>query len=57
MDEKEKIFEWVKTGNDAVDAKADSLLDKVKASAWTPAILGVGIASVFVLCLLAWLVG
>lgn len=54
MDEKEKFLEWVKTGNDAADAKADSLLDKVKASKWTPVIVVGGVLGA---CFLAWLVG
>lgn len=48
-----KLAEWVKTGNDAVDAKADSFLDKIKASSWTPVILVCAVAVV----ILAWIVG
>ena len=52
-----KLAEWVKTGNDAADAKVDSFLDKVKASSWTPTILALGGASIFVALILAWLIG
>lgn len=52
-----KLAEWVKTGNDAADAKVDSFLDKIKASSWTPAILALGAASIFVALILAWLIG
>ena len=57
MDEKKNLAEWVKTGNDAADAKVDSFLDKVKASDWTPAIISLGGALIFVALILAWLIG
>ena len=56
-DEENKLAEWVKTGNDAADAKVDSFLDKVKASDWTPAIIALGGALIFVALILAWLIG
>ena len=55
-DDEAKLAEWIKTGNDAADAKVDSFLDKVKASEWTPAILALGGASVVALVILAWLI-
>ena len=56
-DEENKLAEWVKTGNDAADAKVDSFLDKVKESHWTPAIIALGGALIFVALILAWLIG
>jgi hypothetical protein len=47
-----KLAEWVKTGNDAADAKVDSFLDKVKASKWTAPILG-AVAGAIVVIMLA----
>jgi hypothetical protein len=43
--------------NAKADAKADSLLDKIKNSNWTAAIIGAGLAAVLVLIMFAWLVG
>ena len=56
-DDEAKLAEWIKTGNDAADAKVDSFLDKVKASDWTPAIIALGGALIFVALILAWLIG
>ena len=52
-EEEAKLAEWIKTGNDAADAKVDSVLDKVKESHWTPVILVCVVAVV----ILAWIVG
>jgi hypothetical protein len=52
-DEQQKIVDFVRNG----DAKADSLLDKIKNSNLTAVILGIGLAAVLVLILFAWLVG
>lgn len=52
-DDQQKIVDFVRNG----DAKADSLLDKIKNSSWTAAILGIGGAAVIVLIMFAWLVG
>jgi hypothetical protein len=43
--------------NAKADAKADSLLDKIKNSNWTAVIVGAGLAVVLVLIMFAWLVG
>lgn len=43
--------------NAKADAKADSLLDKIKNSNWTAAILGVGAAAIIVLIMFAWFLG
>jgi hypothetical protein len=43
--------------NAKADAKADSLLDKIKNSNWTAVIVGGGLAVVLVLIMFAWLVG
>jgi hypothetical protein len=43
--------------NAKADAKADSLLDKIKNSNWTAVIVGGGFAVVLVLIMFAWLVG
>jgi hypothetical protein len=43
--------------NAKADAKADFLLDKIKNSNWTAAIIGAGLAVVLVLIMFAWLVG
>jgi hypothetical protein len=52
-DEGQKMIDAVRNA----DAQADSLLDKVKNSSWTAAILCVSAASVIVLMMFAWLVG
>jgi hypothetical protein len=43
--------------NAKADAKADSLLEKIKSSSWTAVIVGAGLAVVLVLIMFAWLVG
>jgi hypothetical protein len=52
-DEGQKVIDAVRNA----DAQADSLLDKVKNSNWTAAILCVAGAAVIVMMMFAWLVG
>jgi hypothetical protein len=43
--------------NAKADAKADSWLDRIKASEYTPFVLAIGAATVGALVILAWLIG
>jgi hypothetical protein len=52
-DEGQKVVDAVRNA----DAQADSLLDKVKNSNWTAALLGAAVATVIVLIMFAWFVG
>ena len=46
---KEEAAKFVSDVNEKVDAKSDSLLDKLKASKWTTWIVGGGLAAVLVI--------
>jgi hypothetical protein len=52
-----KRMKQIAEENAKADAKADSLLEKIKSSSWTAVIVGAGLAVVLVLIMFAWLVG
>jgi len=52
-DMKEEAAKFVSDVNEKVDAKADSLLDKVKASKWTAWIVGGGVGAALVVLIVA----